>query len=417
MGSIERSIERSIGIEHLNLYGSSLYLDQVSLAKARGKDPDEVVRDFLIDTRSVLPPYEDTVTLGANAAAPLLEKTDPDSIGMLIVGTESSVDFGKPVSTNIMGALGLGPHIRNYETKHACYSGVAALDTAINWIASGLNGGRKALIISTDFSRQHLNTKEEFVLGGVAAAAVVSDEPNILEYELDKRGTWSTDAYDTFRPSARDEMGNNEVSLFTYMDAIEGAYTRYCDVIGETPDFDTFFDYLVYHTPFPGMAFQAHRTLTNINGRKPKAEIISNFESRIQPGLRYARRVGSTYGASNFVGLAGLVASQSNIESGTRIGFFAYGSGAIGEFYSGRTKPGASDAIGEMGIDAALDGRKEVSVDEYEMLERVREGAIERPDFIPDFDVLGGWYNEFYAGNRRLVLKKVENFYRTYEWS
>ena len=408
---------KRIGIEKLNIYGGSLYLDQIKLAEARGLDPEKVVKDFLIDTRSVIPPYEDTVTMGANAAAPLLTDEERDSIGMLIVGTESSVDFGKPISTNIMGALGLGPNIRNYETKHACYSGVAALDTALNWIASGLNRGKKALIISSDFSRMHLNAKEEFVLGGVAAAALVGENPKIIEYELEKRGTWSSDAYDTFRPSARDEMGNNEVSLFTYMDAIEGAYTHYEEIVSDPVDFTSYFGYTVYHTPFPGMAFQAHRTLSNLTGRKPKDEVRSGFESKVLPGLRYARRVGSTYGASNFVGLAGLLKSNPDIAAGTRIGFFAYGSGAIGEFYSGLTCEEASQTIAGMAIDEALDIRQEVLVPEYETLEILRESYIENPNFSPEIGVVRGLYENFYEGKKRLVLRKVENFYRTYEWS
>ncbi len=361
--------------------------------------------------------YEDTVTMGANAASPLLDGEDLESIGMLIVGTESSVDFGKPVSTNIMGALGLGPRTRNYETKHACYSGVAALDTALNWIASGLNHGKKALIISTDFSRMHLNAKEEFVLGGVAAAAIIGDAPKVIEYELDRRGAWSTDAYDTFRPSARDEMGNNEVSLFTYMDAIEGAYSHYADLVAEPIDFNTFFGYIVYHTPFPGMAFQAHRTLTNLEGSKTKPEVVANFEERVMPGLRYARRVGSTYGASNFVGLAGLIESKPSIVAGTRVGFFAYGSGAIGEFYSGLICPDAKQTIDSMQMPHALDQRKEVSVAVYEALEKERHQSIENPDFTPDFAGLDNLYADFYKGKHRLVLKNVRNFYRTYEWS
>ncbi|MBN1685729.1 MAG: hydroxymethylglutaryl-CoA synthase family protein [Spirochaetales bacterium] len=410
-------MKHHIGIESLNLYGGSLYLDQEKLARARGLDPEKVVRDFLIDTRTVIPPFEDTVTMGANAALPVVKSVDRESIGMLIVGTESSVDFGKPISTNIMGALGLGPHLRNYETKHACYSGVAALDTAVNWIASGLNRGRKALVISTDFSRMHLNTKEEFVLGGVAAAALVSEQPRIVEYEIEKRGTWSSDVYDTFRPSAREEMGNNEVSLFTYMDAIEGAYLHYRRMSGEEGSPEELFSYLAYHTPFPGMAFQAHRTLLNLDGRRPKDEVMKSFDAKVVPGLKYARRVGSTYGASNFVGLAGIAGSVGKTNGRARIGFFSYGSGAIGEFYSGVLCDGAAEAIASMAIDRTLDERTEVSVDEYETIERTRESYIENPDFEPDLSLPAGLYSRFYGGKRRLILKNVKNFYRTYEWS
>ena len=408
---------KHIGIEKINLYGCSLYLDQTKLAVARDKDPERVVRDFLIDTRSLNPPYEDAVTMGANAAKPILNEEDAESIGMLIVGTEGSVDFGKPISTNIHGALGLKPNVRNYETKHACYSGVAALDTAINWIASGLNKGRKALVISTDFSRKHFNTKEEFVMGGVAAAALIGENPSVVEYELDKRGTWTTDVYDTFRPSARDEVGNNEVSLYSYLDAIEGSYQNYIDQIEEDVDFDTYCKYLVYHTPFPGMSFQAHRTLCNITRRRNKAEIKESFERKVMPSLRYARRVGSTYGSSNFAGLCGLIKSMPDLKAGDRVGFFAYGSGAIGEFYSGLLGEKARDAIEAQSIDAELDQRREVSVEEYELIEDQREAAIEKPDFQPDLSVLDNWYEKHYEGEGYLVLRKVEDFYRTYEWS
>jgi len=408
---------RRIGIEKINIYGSSLILDQKKLAEARGMDPQKVVADFLIDTRSLNPLYEDTVTMGANAAAPILQDEDRSAIGMLVVGTESSMDFGKPISTNLHRALDLHSNVRNFETKHACYSGVAALDTALNWIASGLNRGRKALVISTDFSRMHLNAKEEFVLGGVAAAVLLSDRPRVVEYELAKKGTWTADAYDTYRPSARHEMGNNEVSLYTYLDALEGSYQDYAEVVGETVDFDAYFAQNCYHTPFPGMAFQAHRTLCNLARPRTKVEIRESFTQKVQPSLRYARRVGSTYGASNFLGICGIAMGAPGVKPGDRIGFFSYGSGAIGEFYSGTLCSEARDVIAGMRIDEELDGRREVNVQEYETIEKAREQTIEQPCFTPDTSLPEGWYEQHYRGRKRLILREVKDFRRLYEWS
>jgi 3-hydroxy-3-methylglutaryl CoA synthase len=410
-------MSRRVGIEKINLYGCSLFLNQSALALARGKDPEKVVKDFLIERRSLNPAYEDAVTMGANAARPLLADGNAEEIGMLIVGSEGSVDFGKPMSTNIHGALGLHPNVRNYETKHACYSGAAALDTAVNWIASGLNRGKKALIISTDFSRKHFGRQEEFVLGGVAAAAIVSGTPAVIEYELEKKGTWTTNVYDTFRPSARAEVGNNEVSLFSYIDALEGSYADYMERAGEGVDFDSYFSRVVYHTPFPGMSFQAHRTLCNKARPRKRSEIEESFAGKVLPALRYARVVGSTYGSSNFVGLCGLLAGENPPEAGERLGFFAYGSGAIGEFYSGLVLPGAAGAVKEMRIDEALAARREVTVREYEELEEIRDACIENPNFRPDLTVPEGWYRAHYEGKGYLVLKEVKDFYRTYEWS
>ncbi len=404
---------KKIGIEKMNIYGGSLSLSQKDLAIARDKDPEVVLRDYLIDTRSLIPPYEDTVTMCVNAALSILTEEDKKQIGMLIAGTEGSVDFGKPISTNVHSALGLNPNVRNYETKHACYSGVAALDTAINWIASGLNKGRKALVVAADFSRKHFLKDHEFVLGGVAAAVLVSENPKIIEYELDKKGTWTTDVYDTFRPSAKAEMGNNEVSLFSYTDAIEGAFLHYKDNVGDV-NFDEYFKYNIYHTPFPGMSFQAHRVLCNLQRKRKKAEIKESFNEKVMPTLRYAQRIGSCYGASNFVCLSGLLKSVPDI-TGERIGMFSYGSGCIGEFYSGIILPDAKKMIEDLSIDSELDKRKQLSVKEYEALENLRESYIENPDFETDLSILDNWYDKYYKGSGKLILKKVDNYFRTYE--
>ena len=54
---------------------------------------------------------------------------------------------------------------------------------------------------------------------------------------------------------------------------------------------------------------------------------------------------------------------------------------------------------------------------EYERIEGVRETYTESPSFEPDFHLLGDWYDTYYRGQRYLVLKRVKDFYRTYEWS
>ena len=277
----------------------------------------------------------------------MLEGEDRQAIGMLVVGTESSVDFGKPISTNIHGALGLPSNVRNFETKHACYSGVAALDTALNWIASGLNRGRKALVISTDFSRMHLGAKEEFVLGGVAAAALVSESPRVVEYELSKRGTWTSDVYDTFRPSARARDGQQR-----------GEPVHVPRRPGRVPTATTWtarrrgggFRHLLCAELLPhaiSRAWPSRRTGPCCNLARPrtKPEIRESFTQKTQPSLTYARRVGSTYGASNFLGICGVAMSAQGVKAGDRIGFFSYGSGAIGEFYSGLLCPEAREVV------------------------------------------------------------------------
>ena len=105
-----------------------------------------------------------------------------------------------------------------------------------------------------------------------------------------------------------------------------------------------------------------------------------------------------------------LVAPQSSLK-------FDKTSGAIGEFYSAVICPEARQTIAAMQIDAHLDERREVSVEEYERIERIRTSYIEQPDFIPDFSLLDNWYDEHYKNRQLLVLKEVKGFCRRYEWS
>ena len=109
-----------VGIEKITAYPCTMSLDMETLAKARGADPSHPLEELLVTSRSVNPPWEDPVTMAVNAANTLLEGEDRSSIEMVVVGTESSVDFGKPISTWVQRHANLGANCRNFETNHAC---------------------------------------------------------------------------------------------------------------------------------------------------------------------------------------------------------------------------------------------------------------------------------------------------------
>lgn len=89
----------SVGIEKLRAYPSTLSLSLGALADARGRSRDETTERLLVEERSVMPPWEDPVTMAVNAAAPLLDDAERADVGLLIVGTETPVDLEKPIST------------------------------------------------------------------------------------------------------------------------------------------------------------------------------------------------------------------------------------------------------------------------------------------------------------------------------
>lgn len=404
-----------VGIEKIWAYPCTLMVDLLEVAEVRGRPPEEVRDDLLVLTRSINPLWEDPVTMALNAAKPMISDEDREDIELVIIGTESAVDQSKAMSTYAHRFLDLKPNCRNYEAKHACYSGTSALMMAAHWVASGAAPGKKALVISTDQSRESLNEHYEYVMGAGAVAMLVSDNPRILGLDLRHNGYFTCDALDTFRPTSRVETGNNEVSLFSYLDALESAYGHFLGKIGEL-DFDAFFQWHIYHVPFGGMAFQAHRTALRGWKRMKKSDAYAHFERKVLPSLKYNMYLGGTYGGSTFLALMGLV-DTADVKPGDRVSMFSYGSGSGGEFYPAVLGPDAKELVGAVRLQEQIDARRKLTLDEYEELERERHRLIDCGDYTPRLEGYGDHYRERYAGKGLLVWKGVKDHFREYGWS
>jgi polyketide biosynthesis 3-hydroxy-3-methylglutaryl-CoA synthase-like enzyme PksG len=145
----------AVGIEAMNVFGGTAYLDVAELAKHRKLDSARF-ENLLMKEKAVALPYEDPVTFGVNAAKPLvdsLSEEERDRIELLITCTESGIDFGKSMSTYIHHYLGLNRNCRLFEIKQACYSGTAGFQMAVSFVLSQVSPGAKALIVATDISR------------------------------------------------------------------------------------------------------------------------------------------------------------------------------------------------------------------------------------------------------------------------
>ena len=405
-----------VGIEAIGIYPCSLALDMPSLCERRNHDPADIRDSVMVDERSLNPLWEDPVTMAVNAARPILRDDDRAAVELLIVASESGVDQEKPMSTWVHRYLDLTPNCRNYEVKHACYGGTAALQTAASWIASGLAGDAKALVITTDQSRIHLGKPWEYVLGAGAAAVLVSANPRMVELELGKNGYWTHEVSDLTRPTLTVETGNSETSLLAYIDALEGAYAHYCERVGIT-DFDSYFKKHIYHAPFGGMTWRAHRTLLRQSQSMSKEQAWEHFQRKSGAALRYLRRMGGTYSSSTFVGLTGLLATSNDLDEGDRISMFSYGSGSCAEFYSVRVGPEAARLAAGANVDGLLDARRRVTPDEYECLETQRTALVEAGNYETIDSGLNGWYGEHYRGRGLLVFQGMKDYYRQYAWS
>jgi polyketide biosynthesis 3-hydroxy-3-methylglutaryl-CoA synthase-like enzyme PksG len=409
----------AVGIESISAYVGRASLGVRDLFQARGLQMQRF-DNLMMERKSVNLPSEDPVSNAVNAAKPLIEALSPaerDRIELVVTGTESGLDFGKPVSTYIHDYLGLTRRCRSFEVKHACYGGTAALQTAAAIVGASPQDGAKALVIATDAaSAAARDSYWEPSQGAGAVAMIVSRDPAVLELDVGANGFHSHEVMDTLRPRPDLEAGNTDLSLLSYLNCLEQTFRDYCERV-EGVDLMDSFSYLVLHTPFAGMVRGAHRKLLrSAKGLAPEV-IAADFDARVRRCLHYCSQVGNIYSAALYLALCSLI-DHVQIVGEERIGLFSYGSGCASEFYSGVITPGASEVLAKQGIAAAIAGRYPLSMDEYEAISDL---SLDRMAGVQDhqYDVSAyeAVYKSQFDGRGLLVLDKRDNFHRVYRWT
>jgi len=415
-----------VGIEALNVYGGSAKLDVRMLGQARQLDMTRF-DNLMMKEKAVAMPYEDPVSYAINAAKPIIDglsDLEKQQIKMVVACSESGIDFGKSMSTYIQDYLGLSRNCRMFEIKQACYSATAGLQMAFNLILSQTYPGAKALVIGTDISRFILAEGGEALTedwsfaelssGAGAVAILVSDVPKIFQADVGCNGYYGYEVMDTCRPSPDSEAGDADLSLLSYLDCCENAYQQYQELV-EGVDYQNTFDYLSFHTPFGGMVKGAHRSMMRKFKRAKPLEIEEDFQKRVMPGLVYCQQVGNIMGATVFLSLASII-DNANFSKHRRIGIFSYGSGCCSEFYSGVAFPEGKEIQAQQNISSQLSMRYSLSMEEYEQLLNYSSTvAFGTRNVTLDYNIFPGMWKQI-EGQGRLVLKKIKEFHREYEW-
>lgn len=347
-----------IGIDKINFFTSNLYVDMTELAIARNEDPNKYLIGIGQSKMAVIPPTQDIVTMGANAAESMLTNEDKESMDLVIVGTESGIDNSKSAAAYIADLLGLRDDIRTFEIKQACYGATAALQMAKAQVA--LNPDSKALIIGADIAKYGLNTPGEVTQGGGAVAMLVSANPKLLSFEGGSTYL-SRNIMDFWRPLGHSEaLVDGKYSSNVYLDFFNNVYSNYKDKTGFTIDN---FEALLFHLPYTKMGLKALREAQKDADAKVSAKLTHRFEdSRL-----YNRQVGNLYTGSLYLSLLSLLENNDDLKSGDRLGLFSYGSGAQGEFFAMLLRNDYRKYLMNT-TNEFLQKRTRISVEEYEKI-------------------------------------------------
>lgn len=409
----------SAGIEAINSYVGRCYIDVKELFEARGLNLERFNNLMMLD-KSVNLPCEDPVTNAVNAAKPIIDKlsqNERDSIEMIITSSESGLDFGKSLSTYIHKYLGLNRQCRLFEVKQACYAGTAALQMAMNYVASEVSPDAKVLVITADVARAAAKmTYAEPSQGVASVAMLVSDQPDVFEVDFGAFGLCGFEVMDTCRPLPEIETGDPDLSLMVYMECLENAFKDYASKM-DGVDFQKTFDFLAFHTPFPGLVKASHKKMMREFTKLSPEEIEQDFEKRVSPSLTYCQHVGNIYSGTAYLALLGLIAT-ADYQSSKRVGIYSYGSGCSSEFYSGIITPKSKQKVLEMDVKGSLESRHKLSIEAYDKildlnLEWFFGVENKTVDVTPFLDI----YEEQFKNKNLLTLKEVKGFHREYDWS
>ncbi|MFU0574499.1 hydroxymethylglutaryl-CoA synthase family protein [Gardnerella vaginalis] len=399
----------AVGIDRISFATPHYYLNLEELAEHRGIDPNKFTIGIGQSEQSVPPNHQDIVTLAAQAALPLLPHIDSNRLKMLIVGTESGVDASKSSALYVQNLLKLTPWVRSIEVKEACYGGTAALMIACDYVRAHAEKNPQVLVIAADIARYGLATPGEVTQGAGAVAMLVSANPHVLEIN-DDSVVKSADIQDFWRPVYQDTaLARGKFSTEQYIQFFCDVWQKYCAQNG--CNFNDFAG-LCFHLPYTKMGLKALKaamdscsdscdntcanscanscadSCDNSCDNSNLSESSRNrLLSRYETSTKYSRRVGNIYTGSLYLGLLSLLeldeftcenSDLTALKSGDKIGLFSYGSGAVGEFFSGTIAPGFRDALFAREHADMLDSRVRLSVADYEeMFESVAPYAPE----------------------------------------
>lgn len=384
-----------VGIDRITFATPNCYLSMRDLAIARGIDPNKFTIGIGQSQQAVPPNHQDIVTLGAQAALPLMPYIDSNRLKMVIVGTESGVDASKSSALYIHKLLNLSEWVRCVEVKEACYGGTAALMMARDYVLT--HPGAQVLVIAADIARYGVGTPGEVTQGAGAVAMLVSENPRVLQIN-DDSVVKSAEIQDFWRPVYQSTaLARGKFSTEQYIHMFCDVWQQYS---AENACNFNDFEAICFHLPYTKMGLKALRAGLEENSSAPiTSDTRERLVARYQDSTQYSRRIGNIYTGSLYLGLISLLdydyfrnscdsavdgdtevscdlssATHTNesptclspLLSGKKIGLFSYGSGAVAEFFSATLVPGWRSALFSNQHLKSLNNRTQLSVSQYE---------------------------------------------------
>lgn len=326
---------------------------------------------------------------------------------------------------------------------HGCYGGTCAVFNALSWLESSAWDGRLALVVAVDVALYPPGSAA-CATGGCGAVAILlgPHAPLLAEPALTWRGVYAAHAWDFCKPLSGGLFPamDARATLAWYMRSLDGAAaalarrqggtaTQGGGLLGQV-------DFFVAHAPFNRLVRKALGRLmlldvlrsahveaaaaaaglqlpeglsgadVDADGALPERWLLDReleqtlmaasadvYQQKAEDGCWLQQRVGNTYTACLWVGLAGLLARRGAELAGRRLLLFSFGSGAMAALFALR----GADAPPEGGdprftlqalaaksdVASRLAARRLVSPEEFRQLTAGFEASNSAAPFTP----------------------------------
>ena len=424
------------GIDAISFDVAKIHLPIRTLATSRNIEPDKLEKGLGLIKMTLPDVHQDTVVFGANALTKLIldNNINLSEINRIYVGTESSIDSSKPISSFLVALMEqkFGENSLAecdvVDFTFACIGGVDALQNCVDFIR--VNPTKKAIVVTTDFAKYDLNSTGEYTQGAGALAMLITSNPRIIAFE-NKWATSTKGVFDFFKPyrtllkeditgtSVNDPWFENleskieihkdqpvfdgQYSNQCYMDRTREAYFSFKKLKNTTANVYNTWQSIVMHLPY---AFQGRRMLSeiyaldaensNLTGNEEvseyqnklkeigKSEEYKNFVSqKLVPAELASSIIGNLYTGSIFMGLLSTLAhfhdSRKEIAD-KKFGFLAYGSGSKSKVFEGTIQPEWKNAIANVHLFETLEKSFKIDFETYEKLhKKEQKTSIQQP--------------------------------------
>ena len=342
---------KKYGIDKLGFYIPRYKLEQDLLAESRGISKDKIKKGLGQISMSVIPPWEDVVTMGVCAAKQTLSEKELSTIDCVLFATETGVDFSKAASVIVHELLNLPSRARAVEIKQACYAGTFGLHTALAMLATGVH--KNVLLICSDVARYGFNSPGESSQGAGAVALLLKQDPRLAVVNP-KAAFMTRHVHDFWRPHGFSEaIVDGKFSCQMYLDMLGDVFEQY----KELNPYKNLFS-MCFHLPVPRLVEKAYQQMSCFMSEE-QGSILSSQ-------LQYSKVIGNCYTGSLYLGLISLLENTLINMTEKSLGMYSYGSGATCDFFDIEIQSTYQKVLQTQLHQNLIDSRIPLSVQEYE---------------------------------------------------